>query len=277
MKGETPMIQLHHHDDSNPHGRYHQRGNRKRSYRSRFFSFLLTSDKLLLYIFLISVGIVSLSIILVPWSDLEYNTDPGGSSNIANQLYKPQQNKNGNDLAGKNVHDRHQLVKKLSTTTDLGDTSYRNSNYFHEHPSRYHTIFSSGCSTFQDWQSYVFFYHVMRSGQEGHITRIASGCESEDIIDITKVFEKEIESMAPGRMHLHLTPDYSSIPKKNPEAFKYFNKPLGVRHWMEHALGYPQNHELHDDSIVILLDPDQIMMRPFTNDFTGSSEIWRLT
>jgi hypothetical protein len=117
----------------------------------------------------------------------------------------------------------------------------------------------------------------MRSGQEGHITRIASGCESDDIDDITKLFEQEIESMAPGRMHLHLTPDYSRIPKKNPNAFKYFNKPFGVRHWMEHALGYPHNHERHDDSIVILLDPDQIMMRPFTNDFTGSSEIWRLT
>jgi hypothetical protein len=45
---------------------------------------------------------------------------------------------------------------------------------------------------------------------------------------------------------------------------------------MEHALGYPTNHELHDDSIIILLDPDQILIRPFTNDFTSSSETWRL-
>jgi peptidyl serine alpha-galactosyltransferase len=78
---------------------------------------------------------------------------------------------------------------------------------------------------------------------------------------------------------LHLTPDYSTIPKKLKNKFKYFNKPYGVRHWMEHALGYPDNHALHDDSIIILLDPDQILLRPFTGDFSNSSEsseAWRL-
>jgi hypothetical protein len=45
---------------------------------------------------------------------------------------------------------------------------------------------------------------------------------------------------------------------------------------MQNALGYPDNHEQHDDTIFILLDPDQIVMRPFTNDFTNSSEKWRL-
>jgi hypothetical protein len=79
----------------------------------------------------------------------------------------------------------------------------------------------------------------MWSVQEGHITRIASGCKSKDIDDITRVFEKEIESMVPG--------------------------------WMQ------QNCELDDDSMVILLDPDQVIMRTFTNNFTGSSEIWHLT
>lgn len=45
---------------------------------------------------------------------------------------------------------------------------------------------------------------------------------------------------------------------------------------MEEALGYPDNHVEHDDTIFILLDPDQILVRPFTNDFTHSSEKWRL-
>jgi hypothetical protein len=89
------------------------------------------------------------------------------------------------------------------------------------------------------------------------------------------MFQKEIKSMRPGTHHLHQTPDFSNIPKKEKKKFKYFNKPYGVRHWMEHALGYPENHKLHDDSIIILMDPDQIMLRPFTNDFTNSSEKWR--
>jgi hypothetical protein len=45
---------------------------------------------------------------------------------------------------------------------------------------------------------------------------------------------------------------------------------------MQEALGFPDNHEEHDDTMIILLDPDQILVRPFTNDFTNSSEKWRL-
>ena len=51
---------------------------------------------------------------------------------------------------------------------------------------------------------------------------------------------------------------------------------MGTLHWMQEGLGYPDNHEQHDDTVIILLDPDQILVRPFTNDFTNSSEVWRL-
>jgi hypothetical protein len=173
--------------------------------------------------------------------------------------------------------------QSLPTLTYTASASASSSSYFHTHSTPYHTIFSSGCSTFQDWQSYVFFYHVMSSGQEGHVTRIASGCSgSKEEKDLQQIFSDEIESMAPGKHHLHLTPDYSNVKSNNDTSskqlgpFKYFNKPFGVKHWMEHALGYPNNHALHDDSIIILLDPDQILIRPFTNDFALSSETWKL-
>eukprot|EP00934_Nitzschia_sp_Nitz4_P007256 Nitzschia sp. Nitz4//scaffold192_size41448//2057//3710//NITZ4_007480-RA/size41448-snap-gene-0.52-mRNA-1//-1//CDS//3329540221//7246//frame0 len=140
--------------------------------------------------------------------------------------------------------------------------------------TNYHTIFSTGCSTFQDWQSYVLFYHLLSSGQEGPVTRIASGCNAEDARVLLDVFEKEIKPMAPDKFFLHLTPEFSKvIPGRN---FKYFNKPYGTRHWFQEALGYPDNHAEHDDTIVALLDPDQILVRPFTNDFTNSSEKWKL-
>lgn len=108
------------------------------------------------------------------------------------------------------------------------------------------------------------------------MTRITSGCKPDDELKLKTVFEDEIESMHPGKHHLHFTPDFSNVPKSEKKPYKYFNKPFGLKHWMEHALGYPDNHELHDDSIIILMDPDQIMLRPFTNDFTNSSEVWRL-
>ncbi|MCU0649934.1 MAG: hypothetical protein MUF00_18225 [Gemmatimonadaceae bacterium] len=56
--------------------------------------------------------------------------------------------------------------------------------------------------------------------------------------------------------------------------FKYFNKPFGVRHWFEKVLGYPDNHELYHNSVVILLDPDRILLRLFTRDFSHSSKLW---
>ena len=178
------------------------------------------------------------------------------------------------------------VVEKLSSTK-TGDTtinlmdrninSDNDENFFRTHSSPYHTVFSTGCSIFQDWQSYVFFYHVFQSGQEGHVTRISSGCSADDEKKLKAVFSDEIESMRPDKKnHLHLTPDFSRVPKKDKTPFKYFNKPFGTRHWMENVLGYPDNHKLHDDSIIILMDPDQIMLRPFTNDFTNSSEHWKV-
>jgi hypothetical protein len=83
----------------------------------------------------------------------------------------------------------------------------------------YHTVFSSGCSTFQDWQSYVFFYHLLHSGQEGPVTRIASGCSPKDAAALREIFDTEIATMAPGRFRLHLTPDFSTV--KHGTRFKY--------------------------------------------------------
>jgi len=252
------------------------RNKRKRSFFSAV-ALWLKSDKALLFIFL-SLIFVSISVLLVPEIILdkttEYTSPERKSHNIVAQLKKEStlveqsfssrdsQEKGGNRTSDKNLNDRN---------------SDNEGKFFLTRSSPYHTIFSSGCSFFQDWQSYVFFYHVFQSGQEGDVTRIASGCSVDDEKELKAIFSNEIKSMrSDSKNHLHLTPDFSRVPKKSKKAYKYFNKPFGVRHWMENALGYPDNHKLHDDSIIILMDPDQIMLRPFTNDFTNSSEKWRL-
>lgn len=235
----------------------------------------LSSDKALLHMFIASVAIVSISTLLVPFTLEE--------SLMANST----ETTTDNHPHSATAHLKKKQKHSIDTTRDKKKEMFEiqpnknniggNSDYFKTHSSPFHVIFSSGCSTFQDWQSYVFFYHVLQSGQEGHVTRIASGCPtSTEEKTLQDIFAEEIEVMRPRYHHLHLTPDYSRIPKKNPGKFKYFNKPYGVRHWMEHALGYPDNHKLHDDSVVVLLDPDQILLRPFTGDFTNSSEYWRL-
>ena len=80
-----------------------------------------------------------------------------------------------------------------------------------------------------------------------------------------------------NNFHLHLTPDFSHV-HGGPGAYKYFNKPYGTKHWMENALNYKQNDpnsNPNDDTIVILLDPDQIILKPFTADFSQHQEQWR--
>jgi hypothetical protein len=55
------------------------------------------------------------------------------------------------------------------------------------------------------------------------------------------------------------------------------NKPYGVLHWMEHALGmnHKENHtdELMD-GVVMLLDPDMILLRPLLHDFAHQHVLW---
>lgn len=132
---------------------------------------------------------------------------------------------------------------------------------------QYHIVFSTSCSTFQDWQSYVFFHRALVTKQPGSVTRIVSGCNAEDEVQARKVFSEQIEPMAPDQFKIHFTPDFSTV--KPGVKFTYFNKPFGMKHWLENALGYPGS-SLHDDSIVVLMDPDQLITRPFANnDFTN--------
>eukprot|EP01083_Nonionella_stella_P125576 379818_1 len=43
----------------------------------------------------------------------------------------------------------------------------------------HHMVFSTDCSAYQQWQSYLLFYYAMKNGQPGTVTRIASGCTEE--------------------------------------------------------------------------------------------------
>jgi hypothetical protein len=52
---------------------------------------------------------------------------------------------------------------------------------------------------------------------------------------------------------------------------RYMNKPYGVLHWMEDVLGMNEEDNHTDelrDGIVMLLDPDMILLRPLLHDFT---------
>jgi hypothetical protein len=78
----------------------------------------------------------------------------------------------------------------------------------------FHIIFSTGCTQKQHWQSYVLFHSTVESGQTGHVTRIASGCQPEEM---EKLHATQIVPMgkhfpnSDSRFHLHLTPEFGSV------------------------------------------------------------------
>jgi hypothetical protein len=136
----------------------------------------------------------------------------------------------------------------------------------------FHYVFSTGCNAFQDWQSWTFFYHAHQLGIQ-HVTRVASGCSKEQQTSIRASHQTQVQALAPS-YHLHLTPDFTRvIPGKT---YKFFNKPYGLRHWMENRLGFPHRLKEYDKTIFVLMDPDQMLLRPFQRDMTAyaSSMKW---
>jgi hypothetical protein len=135
----------------------------------------------------------------------------------------------------------------------------------------YHMAFSTSCSPFQDWQSIVFFYFAWKVQQTGTVTRIASGCKDEEAELLRKLHKEQIEVLSPN-FKLHITPDF-----KFSGNIKYFNKPFGIKHWMENVLGYGNGaSSQYEDDIIMILDPDMMLLRPLTHTFYDyPSRIWK--
>jgi hypothetical protein len=167
-------------------------------------------------------------------------------------------------LRSKRSHEEHASQKEMEGQEDV------------------HLVFSTGCSVFQDWQSYGFFFQAWQSGHEGHVTRVASGCEEEDAQQLLLDHDRLIVKGMSDRFHLHLTPDYSksTIPEKD---YKFFNKPMGLRHWMENGLGFSANQSRMgtasklEDTLFVILDPDQFVTQPFRREYGRDAQLWATT
>lgn len=151
---------------------------------------------------------------------------------------------------------------------------------------RYHLIFSTDCSEFQHWQSYLLFHSAFKVDQPGTITRIASGCSDEDAVTARKWHDEHISSVMGEQFLLHLTPHFSGVKDADGKTigdYKFFNKPFGLLHWLEHAIGFADGSENSDgsgsgplnneDDVVILIDPDMVLLRPITGDFSNDRDV----
>ena len=146
---------------------------------------------------------------------------------------------------------------KTATATGTMKRATNNDKQQQDHQSatseNYHVIFSTSCNQ-KDWQSYLFFYLAMANKQPGEVTQIVSGCKDQQKEEMIARHKEQISGPMSKNFHIHFTPDYST-----PKAFqttKYWNKPFGVKHWMEHRFGYKYDTEKDDVAELTKFDND---------------------
>ena len=100
---------------------------------------------------------------------------------------------------------------------------------FEDTDESYHLVFSTGCSEFQDWQSIGIFSSAQAVGQRGIITRIASGCTSQQEDSL-----RHAMSHLPKNYRIHFAPN-TDVKDHAGRFYKYANKPLGMMHWLMHS------------------------------------------
>ena len=143
-----------------------------------------------------------------------------------------------------------------------------------------HIVFSTDCSEFQHWQSYLLFYSAYRIKQPGKITRIASGCTDEQEKEELNWHLKHISSVLSDKFMIHFTPHFSAVKDQNGNTkgdYKFFNKPMGLQHWLEHGDGMGISDETglpkNEHTLIALLDPDMILLKHISSNFSNEKMI----
>ena len=131
----------------------------------------------------------------------------------------------------------------------------------------YHLVFSTDCGDYQRWQSYLLFHSALTVGQPGTVTRIASGCTDEEAEEERKWHDDHVSGPMSASFVLHLTPHFSNVKDEDGnetgKSYDFFNKPFGVRHWFEEGEGMgAATVRDKPDTLVVLIDPDMILLRP---------------
>lgn len=91
-------------------------------------------------------------------------------------------------------------------------------------------------------------------------------------------FDRSVQFMS-RRFHIHFTPKFSEVKDGGGKVtgdYHFFNKPHGLKYWLEHSelAGFQETTRTfqHADDIVILIDPDMLLMRPITKDFSDERD-----
>jgi hypothetical protein len=112
-----------------------------------------------------------------------------------------------------------------------------------------HVVFSTDCSFYQDWQAEVLVYSHLVHKWPGRITRIAS-CGKKDWKP-PKISHPNYSVVTVPNFNPNITIRDDYAPRNRPHSLKFvFEK-------------YPKT--FNQDDIVFLVDPDQIILRPYSD------------
>ncbi|XP_074559576.1 peptidyl serine alpha-galactosyltransferase isoform X1 [Curcuma longa] len=130
--------------------------------------------------------------------------------------------------------------QKLSQVTEQKNILIESTKLY----PKIHTLFSTECSSYFDWQTVGLIHSFHLSGQPGNITRLLS-CTEHDLKQYMG------HDLAPT----HYVPSMSQHPLTG-DWYPAINKPAAVLHWL--------NHVKTDAEFIIILDADMIMRGPIT-------------
>lgn len=179
---------------------------------------------------------------------------------------------------------RLKMQEKLSSTEDGIPVGYvriprfREDNLPNEDNRKLHVIFSSGCNYFQHWQSELLLASAYFVKQGGRITRIVSGCHDKSAEkvghrhqtfppgqnDLLVPFE-ELNRSVNEDFGLYITPSFPGA-----KDFPWINKPSSIEHFILHAR--PELDRV-GETIVAILDPDFVFLKPFTQRELPASDL----
>eukprot|EP00038_Savillea_parva_P029618 m.72250 g.72250 ORF g.72250 m.72250 type:complete len:522 (-) comp8771_c0_seq2:86-1651(-) len=137
------------------------------------------------------------------------------------------------------------------------------------HPDdRIHIVFSTSCTYFQQWQSEVLLHSLAKVGQRGRVTRLISGCNHIDDKAHKNNFMHDNKEQVSSRSLIQRTTntkaEFFYTPSfKEAEEFKFANKPFSVRAWAS-SRESDGTGPTHPNEIIVLIDPDMILMAPLT-------------
>lgn len=138
---------------------------------------------------------------------------------------------------------------------------------------RVHMLFSTSCSMYQQWQSNLLFWSHRESGCKGEVTRLVSGCEAEENnFKDMRVSLPGVTAKLSNRTLLRQSTNPNAKVRETPELPEsrniiYSNKPYAVLDWFEH-----HKDEVLADDVVVIVDPDMLMIRPIPWDFSPPSK-----